>query len=143
MDKLNTITETMDAKTNIGYALIRIFLGIALSVRGWMILSNPDFIIKMGLDREYYMWISLIGMTHLFGGILLCIGFFTRLGAFIQIPILISASFFVYEHTKLMMGGQSVELAILVLVLLCIYFVFGPGTLSLRNYLAKKSKLYF
>jgi putative oxidoreductase len=138
MYKLNTITESMDTKANIAYALIRIFLGIALSVRGWLILSNPDTIIKLGFDREYYMWISLIGMVHLFGGILLCVGFFARLGALIQIPILISASFFVYEHTKLMMGGQSVELAFLVLFLLCIYFVFGPGTLSIRNYFAKK-----
>ena len=138
MNKLNTITASMDTKTNTGYALIRIFLGIALSVRGWLILSDPDTIIKMGLDREYYMWISLIGMFHLFGGILLCVGFFARLGAFIQIPILISASFFVYEHTKLMMGGQSAELAFLVLFLLCIYFIYGPGTLSIRNYFAKK-----
>ena len=138
MNKLNTIFTSLDTKANTGYALIRIFLGIALSVRGWLILSDPDTIIKMGLDREYYMWISLIGMVHLFGGILLCVGFFARLGALIQIPILISASFFVYEHTKLMMGGQSVELAFLVLFLLCIYFVYGPGTLSIRNYFAKK-----
>ena len=138
MNKLNRIFTSLDAKANIGYALIRIFLGIALSVRGWLILSDPDTIIKMGLDREYYMWISLIGMVHLFGGILLCVGFFARLGALIQIPILISASFFVYEHTKLMMGGQSVELAFLVLFLLCIYFIYGPGTLSIRNYFAKK-----
>jgi putative oxidoreductase len=138
-NKLIIITASMDAKINIGYALIRIFLGIALSIRGWLILSNPDFIIRMGIDREFYMWISLIGMIHLLGGILLCLGFFTRLGALIQIPILFSASFFVLEHTTLMMGGQSVELAILVLVLLCIYFVFGPGTLSIRNYFAKNN----
>ena len=138
MDKLNTIARSMDVKTNTAYALIRMFLGIALSVRGWMILSNPDSIIEMGVNREYFMWISLIGVVHSLGGILLCIGFWARLGAFIQIPILFSASFFVYDHTKLMMGGQSIELAILVLFLLCTYFVFGPGTLSIRNYYSKK-----
>ena len=138
MNKLNTIFTSLDTKANTGYALIRIFLGIALSVRGWLILSDPDTIINMGLDREYYMWISLIGMVHLFGGILLCVGFLARLGSFIQIPILISASFFVFEHTKLMMGGQSVELALLVLFLLCIYFIYGPGTLSVRHYFANK-----
>ena len=138
MDKLNTIIASMDVKTNMGYALIRIFLGIALSIRGWMILSHPDSIIELGVNREYYMWISLIGVVHLLGGILIGIGFFARLGAFIQIPILFSASFLVYEHTSLMMGGQSIELALLVLFLLCIYFVFGPGTLSIRDYFAKK-----
>lgn len=138
MDKLNRFTASMDTKTNIAYALIRIFLGIALSVRGWMILSNPDSITELIENKEFYMWISLIGVLHLLGGMLLCLGFFARLGAFVQIPILFSASFFVYEHTNLMMGGQSIELAILVLFLLCIFFVFGPGTLSIRNYYSKK-----
>ena len=138
MDKLYTIARSMDVKTNTAYALIRIFLGIALSVRGWMILSNTDSIIELIENKEFYMWISLIGVLHLLGGMLLCLGFFARLGAFVQIPILFSASFFVYEHTNLMMGGQSIELAILVLFLLCIYFVFGPGTLSIRNYYSKK-----
>ena len=138
MDKLNIIIRSMDTKTNIGYALIRIFLGLALSVRGWMILSDPNSILELGVGREYFMWVSLIGVAHLIGGLLLCLGFLARLGAFIQIPILFSASFFVYEHTELMMGGQSFEFAILVLFLLCIYFVFGPGTSSIRNHFAKK-----
>jgi uncharacterized membrane protein YphA (DoxX/SURF4 family) len=138
MEKLKTVTKKLDNKVVTGYALIRMFTGIALAVRGWMILSNPDSIIQLGVDREYYMWISLIGVVHLFGGILLCVGFFARLGALIQIPILFSASFFVFEHTKLMMGGQSIELALLVLFLLCIFSIYGPGTLSIREYYAKK-----
>jgi uncharacterized membrane protein YphA (DoxX/SURF4 family) len=138
MDKLNILIKSMDAKTNIGYALIRVFLGLALSIRGWMILSNPNSIIELGVGREYFMWVSLIGIVHLLGGLLICLGILARLGALIQIPILFIAIFFVYEHTQLMMGGQSIELAILVLFLLFVYFIFGPGTLSLRNYFAKK-----
>lgn len=75
MDKLNRFTASMDTKTNIAYALIRIFLGIALSVRGWMILSNPDSITELIENKEFYMWISLIGVLHLLGGMLLCLGF--------------------------------------------------------------------
>ncbi len=140
MNKMSSFTTLLNTKTDVAYALIRMFLGIALAVRGWMILSNPDSIIDLGVNREYYMWISLIGAVHLSGGLLLCFGFFTRLGAFIQIPILFSASFFVYEHTKLMMGGQSIELALLVLFLLSVYFVFGPGPLSVRDYFDKKKE---
>ena len=138
MKKLNTLITTMDAKNGTGYALIRIFLGIALFVRGWMILSNPESIIRLGVARELYMWVSFVGITHLIGGALLCVGFFARLGALVQIPILFSATFFVYAHTKLMMGGQSFELASLVLFLLCVFFVFGPGTLSVKEYIANK-----
>ena len=138
MDQLNAFLTSLDAKTGIGYALIRIFLGAALTIRGWIILLNPDSLLELGIDREYYIWVSLVGITHLSGGILLFLGFLSRIGALVQIPILFSAIFFVHVHTKLMMGGQSLELAALVLFLLCIYFVFGAGKLSIRNYLANK-----
>jgi len=138
MDKLNTFTKSMDTKTDIAYALIRMFLGMALAIRGWMIVSNPETVLELGVNRELFMWVSFVGIAHLLGGILLCFGFFARLGAFIQIPILINAIFFVYEHTQLMMGGQSLELALLVLFLLCMYFIFGAGTLSVRDYFNKK-----
>jgi putative oxidoreductase len=139
MNALNTFTTSMNSKTDMAYALIRIFLGIVLSIRGWLILSNPDSIIEMGVSRDYFIWISLVGILHLAGGALLFLGFLARLGALIQLPILFSAVFFVHEHTQLMMGGQSLELAVLVLFLLCTYVVFGAGTLTIKNFILKKN----
>ena len=138
MDKLNKLITSMDSKTDIAYALIRMFLGIALAIRGWMIISNPEALFELDVTRDLFLWVSFIGIVHLLGGILLFFGFFTRLGAFIQIPILFNAIFFVYKHTELMMGGQSLEVAILVFFLLCIYFVFGSGPLSVRDYFIQK-----
>ena len=140
MNMFTSSTPSLDSKTGIAYGLIRIFLGIALAIRGWLILANPDSIIELGVEQELFVWVSLVGITHLFGGILLAIGFLTRLGAFIQIPILFSAIFFVYSHTKLMMGGQSIELAALVLFLLCVFFVFGSGSLSVADFMPNKKK---
>lgn len=142
MNQLKIFLNTMNANTGIGYALIRIFLGIALAIRGWIILLNPDTLLELGVEREQFIWVSLVGITHLAGGLLLLLGFMTRIGALIQIPILISAIFFVHVHTKLMMGGQSLELASLVLFLLCIYFIFGSGKLSLKSY-SENKKLNF
>lgn len=141
MDKLLKFINTMDTKTSIAYGLIRIFLGVALAIRGWMIVSNPSAIAELGVTRDLFMWVSLAGIFHLLGGILLCLGSFTRLGAFIQIPILFNVIFFVYEHTGLMMGGQSLELAVLVIFLLCMYFIFGSGPLSVRDYFNRKKTL--
>lgn len=138
MNQLNSLILALDAKTGTGYALTRIFLGLALTIRGWMILLNPDSILELGVGREYFIWVSLVGITHLSGGLLLLFGFLTRLGALIQIPILMSAIFFAHVHTKLMMGGQSLELAVMVLFLLCIYFIFGAGKLSLRSLAASR-----
>jgi uncharacterized membrane protein YphA (DoxX/SURF4 family) len=134
MSKLVDFTTSLDNKNETGYGLIRIFLGIALFVRGWLIVSDPASILELGVERENFVWIALVGIAHLLGGALLSIGFFTRLAALIQIPILFIATFFLYEQSKLMMGGQSIELSALVLFLLCVYFVFGPGPFSVRNY---------
>lgn len=134
MSKIIDFTTSLDKKDETGYGLIRIFLGIALFIRGWMIVANPESILELGVERESFVWIALIGITHLIGGALLSIGFFTRLAAFMQIPILFSATFFVYTPSELMMGGQSFELSALVLFLLCIYFIFGAGPFSVRNY---------
>ena len=138
MNMFTSSTSSLDSKPGIAFGLIRIFLGIALAIRGYLILANPDSIIELGVEQELFVWVSLVGITHLFGGLLLAVGFLTRLGAFIQIPILFSAIFFVYPHTKLMMGGQSIELAALVLFLLCVFFVFGSGSLSVTDFNPKK-----
>lgn len=125
MNAINTFTTSMNSKTDMAYALVRIFLGIVLSIRGWLILSNPDSVIEMGVSRDCFIWVSLIGILHFAGGTLLFLGFLSRLGALVQLPILFSAVFFVHEHTQLMMGEQSLELAVLVLFLLCVYFWSG------------------
>jgi uncharacterized membrane protein YphA (DoxX/SURF4 family) len=133
MSSFSSTIQALDAKTSHAYGLIRIFLGLALAIRGGLIMTNPDSIMELGVERELFVWVSFVGIAHLAGGILVMLGFWTRLGALIQIPIVFSAIFFVYGHTELMMGGQSFELAVLVLVLLCIFFVYGPGKLSLRD----------
>ena len=138
MKALNTFTTSLDNKATTAYALIRIFLGFVLAIRGWLILANPDSVIELGVSREYFIYVSLIGIVHLVGGALLFLGFFSRIGALVQLPILFSAVFFVHEHTQLMMGGQSLELAILVLFLLCIYLIFGSGPLTIRGFISKR-----
>lgn len=138
MGNLSNLTEKLNTKTDMAYGLIRVFLGIALLIRGWLILSNPESLMELGVERESFIWVSLIGFAHLVGGILLAVGFLSRIGALIQIPILFSATFFVYSQTKLMMGGQSFELAALVLFLLCVYFVFGGGSFSSYGYFSSK-----
>lgn len=140
MNIFTSFSTSLDAKTETAYGLIRIFLGIVLAIRGWLILSSPESILELGVNRELFVWVSFIGISHIVGGILLCIGFLARLGALIQIPILFSAIFFVHAHTKLMMGGQSIELAALVLFLLCVFFTFGAGSLSVTGFMENKKK---
>ena len=51
MSSLTSITTSVDGMTDKAYALIRIFLGVALAIRGWLILSQPEVILELGVER--------------------------------------------------------------------------------------------
>lgn len=118
------------------YALIRMFLGAALTVRGLFLFFNPDALTKIVDDNSLNMYFSWIAISHLLGGLMLFLGLLTRLGALIQLPEVIYAVLFIHAKQGLMMGGQSFELATMTLVLLLIILIFGAGPLSLDAKLA-------
>lgn len=130
MKNFNQLLSALNNNQNMAYALVRSFLGIALFIRGWIFMSNPDAIMELVKDNKYHMWYSYVTIGHLLGGLLLAIGIFTRIGALIQIPILLGAIFVIQDQT-LVMEGQSMELAVLVLFILVVCFIFGSGDKSL------------
>ena len=129
-----------DANQNLAYSFIRIFLGIALFVRGWVLFADPGALTELARAQQEYWYFSYITMAHLIGGFSLAIGFLTRLAATIQIPILAGAVFVVHLERGLLAAGQSLELAVLVLVLLLIYLFFGSGPLAIDKLLSEKKK---
>lgn len=137
MDRLNEILQRLNGTQAIAYSLIRIFLGVALFIRGIVLVSNPGAIYTLDSQHQMHMFYSYITIIHLLGGFCMAIGFFTRIGALLQIPILFSAVFIIHAKDGLMMGGQSMELAALVLFLLVIYLFFGSGPLSGGKYIGQ------
>ena len=114
-----------------GYDIIRIFLGLALIVRGIWFLTNPAAVQEMAGTTLSGPVTLYLNVAHLVGGAMLALGFFTRIGALIQIPILVEAVFFVHMRRGFGSPNQSLELAALVLLLLTVILVFGAGTYSL------------
>lgn len=137
MATFKQLLTKLNQNQQLPYAIIRVFLGIALFIRGEIIFSNPNAIIEVIDQDQLFIWYAYIAIAHMLGGLLIAVGFYTRIGAMIQIPILFSAVFMYHAKDGLMMGGQSLELAIIVLFLLFIYFVFGPGKWSVNYYFRK------
>src|SRR5690606_29645474 len=127
--------------------LVRIYLGIALFVRGLYFFTPPGrevlvgFLDTMGTSGwlSSVLWGHYVIMAHLCGGLFLAVGLLTRLSALVQIPILIGAVFFVHAQQGLFSLGQSLELAALVLFLLIIVFIRGPGVWSLDHHLLHRT----
>lgn len=122
-----------DKNTNLAYSLIRIFLGVALFIRGVILASDPAVITTLAGEDKIYWWYSYVTVAHLIGGLSLSVGLLTRLGSLLQIPVLFGAVFLVHLKQGLLSVSQSLELSVLVLVLLIIHFIFGAGQLSIDS----------
>lgn len=111
--------------------IVRIFLGLALFIRGILLWQDPSSISQFIEESTIPGILSYITFGHIIGGLMLMLGLLTRLAAFIQIPILTGAVFVVHLREGLISPQQSLELSALVLFLLLIIFAFGPGKWSI------------
>lgn len=136
MKSFSEAINWFDLHNDVAYSMMRIFLGFALFIRGLVLLSKPAAIAALAGPDNLFWWFSYITIVHLIGGTMLTLGFFTRLAAFIQIPILIGAVFFIHFDQGLMSVGQSLELAALVLLLLIVFFLFGSGPYAIDKIIA-------
>ena len=131
--------QRFDAHQSFAYACIRIFLGLALFVRACFLIADPEALVALASNEDLHVWFAYITIGHLIGSLSLTLGIFTRFGALLQIPILFAAVFVVHANEGLMMGGQSLELTSLVLFLLVVFFIFGPGPFAIDAYVNKKA----
>ncbi len=120
--------------------VVRIYLGLGLFARGLLLITNTStgYFVDL-LQRSDQPWITsgillhYVMLAHFFGGLLLTVGFLTRLAALAQVPILVGAVFFVHRQDGLFALGQSLEFSALVLVLLVVFTVSGAGKISLDH----------
>ena len=113
--------------------LLRIYLGVALVVRGGVFMGEPDKVTTYLESGDWFLPMIVthyVGLAHFGGGLLLVIGLATRLAAVVQLPVLFAAVFLVHWREGLMSQGQSLELSALVLALLALYSFIGSGRLS-------------
>jgi putative oxidoreductase len=147
MDKMNLeairrLGTEFDERCDYGYGLLRVYLGVGLCVRGAMFISHPEYLTQFVRTGDWLvpaMLMHYVGIAHVIGGIMLCLGLYTRLASAVQLPIMFVAVFFVHLGEGLMSPGQSFELSGLVFFMLAVFSVFGSGRLSLDYYLKRRA----
>lgn len=115
--------QLFEEHKNLSYSFLRIFIGIALLVRGLLFITDPAKVSTLAGSEQYLWMYSYIAIVNLVGGALLAVGLFTRIAALIQIPILFGAVFFVHLKQGLLASGQSLELSVMVLFVLINIFL--------------------
>ena len=122
--------------------IIRMLLGLSLVFKGVAFLTNAGYlrylIIENKAIRQSPEIVSaLIYYTtyvHLVGGTLIFLGLFTRIASLFQIPIVFGAVFFV--NILLSYVNAELWLSVLVLALLVLFIIIGPGPWSLDRLLS-------
>jgi len=137
MDKLRHWLGWAESHPKVWLDTVRIYLGIGLFIRGVLIITNSrvTFVTDM-LARVGDSWfvgaalLHYVALAHLVGGAMLMAGVLTRIAAAVQLPILAGALFLIHRREGLMGPGQSLEFSALVLFLLVVVLIAGPGPLS-------------
>ena len=123
--------------------LVRIYLGVGLFAKGLAFLVHREELVRTMVDHDI-IWSGMalahfVILTHIFGGLLMAVGIGTRIGALIQIPNLVGATFFVNWSGGLWGFAEELRFSALVLFLLLMFVWYGAGPLSLEGRLQPTS----
>lgn len=119
--------------------IARIVLGVILILKGIFFISHSQLLKELILNSRFAtgvgFWTAYITFAHLFGGVFLILGLFTRFAAALQIPVIIGALFFILPSQGLNDLGSDLILSLFVLTLLIYILVKGSGEISMDDYL--------
>lgn len=141
MAALHSLIARMESLKEESFDVMRMYLGVGLFVRGVLFLADTDQLNRLVATAGDYGAVSTavvhyVALAHLAGGLFMALGLLTRIAAIVQIPVLFGAVFFIHLGEGLLAKGQSLELSALVLVLLCLIAIHGPGPWSVDHYVA-------
>ncbi|MEN9571848.1 MAG: hypothetical protein RL172_3079 [Bacteroidota bacterium] len=119
-------------------ALVRVALGAALLLKGVNFLNDLPGLDRLIEENNLTSYGNLISNSvpwiHIGGGFLIILGLFTRFAAFIQLPILVAAIFFINSKQGFFAGETDLIYSIVILILLLVFVIEGSGPLSLSTY---------
>jgi uncharacterized membrane protein YphA (DoxX/SURF4 family) len=145
MARRQTIADWCAENKDVLWDVLRIYLGFALVVKGFVYILHWRTMVTMmdahGIPLSGSGLAQLVALCHIAGGLMMAFGILTRWGALIQIPNLVGAVLFVHLGNGLFTEQQTLEFALLVLALLVMFALGGAGKLSIDYYFSEKREL--
>ena len=137
MNHFARVRELGKSRYALWLLVLRIGLGLALFFKGIQFMRNDALlseVISVSQGIQKYAWLQVfIPWVHLFGGLMILIGLFTRWVSLVQIPLVVGAIFFIKQDSRVYFGNLELPLAILVFLLLLVFVVLGDGNLSWKR----------
>ncbi|MEX0646638.1 MAG: DoxX family protein [Balneolaceae bacterium] len=138
-----TAESTMVETRHYWIEFLRIFLGGLLFYKGFYFVENISVVYEMieqNMQIPAFVLAHYVVAVHLVGGLMLMFGVLTRIATAIQIPVLVGAVFFVHGREAFLGEGTNLEFALLVLVLLVVYFFYGAGKWSVDHWIIRRKE---
>ena len=137
MNHFARVRELSKTRYAVWLLVLRIGLGLALFFKGIQFMRNDALlseVIAVSPGIQKFVWLQVfIPWVHLFGGLMILIGLFTRWVSLVQIPLVVGAIFFIKQDSRVYFGNLELPLAILVFLLLLVFVVLGDGNLSWKR----------
>jgi uncharacterized membrane protein YphA (DoxX/SURF4 family) len=141
MNTINKITSWGDSHHFAWLDVFRVALGAFLIYKGIEFGRDPNEIKALvNVDNSSlfaFFYVQIIPMIHIAGGLMILLGFMTRLAVAFQIPILLAAVILSLAQ------GQPIELysklivSISILLFLVLFLIVGSGPISVDAYFKK------
>ena len=118
--------------------IIRIALGLLLLFKGMSFIGDTSYLSTLVEGLHFNAWtfvaVHYVAFAHLAGGLMIALGCLTRLAAAFQVPILFVAVFFTNISNGFTFVNSEFWLSIVVLFLLCLFWLIGSGKFSFDEY---------
>lgn len=126
------------------FVILRVGLGVLLFTKGINFISNTvqleGILISRNETELQASWLTLtIAWAHIFGGLFIVGGMFTRIFCLVQLPIVTVA--LILSVTNHILSGYALFEIITGFVLLIFFLVEGGGTISIDHYLRTRRNM--
>ncbi len=142
---VQTLKEWAESHIDVCLDLVRIYIGIGLVIKSIGFIGDKEYVMNL-IAASGDVWfgpalvVHYVILAHLAGGLMLVVGIGTRIAALVQIPVLLGAVFYVnLPRFGMPEFRQNFEFSALVLILLCMFAVFGAGRWSVDHYVFKRA----
>ncbi|MCT4624640.1 MAG: DoxX family protein [Schleiferiaceae bacterium] len=132
MKTITQLNKWANAHTNYGTDALRVFLGAFLFIKGIDFINQTESLVQIISPIDTYgssmLLVHYIALGHMLGGLLIMLGFLTRLSIIVQLPILLGAV--IINFVGDMIPGNLWQ-AIIALLAAVFFLFYGSGKHSL------------
>lgn len=119
--------------------MVRIAFGVFLFAKGISFISDTTQLSRLINDLDFHLYtvtaVHYVAFAHIFGGFMIAIGALTRIAAIIQLPILITAVFFVNIRMGFSYLNSELWLSMITFMLAITFAIVGSGKLSMDEWM--------